>query len=197
LYAKSLVKPVKLPAKTGTIPKLELQALAIAVKVTTFVRDQITIPNDNITLWSDSKCCIDQLKVINKQDRFVENRLIKIRGNWPVNHVSTGDNPADLASRGVTPFELQNSGLWKKGPPWLGKPKNWPEIIVQYIPGEENLAESKNDPFQEMSLPVIQPEVITDSSIIDVSRFSSWTRILRATVYVFRFLFRISKQQSL
>jgi hypothetical protein len=158
IFAKSLVKPVKLPIKAGTIPKLELQALAIAVKVSTFVRDQIHIPNDKITLWTDSKCCIDQLKVISKQDRFVDNRLRKIRGNWPVNHVISSENPADIASRGINPMELQNSSLWKHGPKWLGTPDKWPEILVQYNPGEEILVEIKDEATHELSLLPIEEQ---------------------------------------
>lgn len=37
------------------------------------------------------------------------------------------ENPADLASRGVCPSELNSCTLWWNGPHWLSKPEEyWP-----------------------------------------------------------------------
>ena len=42
-------------------------------------------------------------------------------------YVPTGENPADIASRGMSPRQLISSELWWKGPPWLSRPPDfWP-----------------------------------------------------------------------
>jgi hypothetical protein len=46
-------------------------------------------------------------------------------------HVPGKENPADLASRGVSAAELKKSKLWFEGPEWLGKPKEfWPQCRI-------------------------------------------------------------------
>ncbi|XP_070137887.1 uncharacterized protein [Drosophila bipectinata] len=44
-------------------------------------------------------------------------------------HVSTQDNPADCATRGLTPLQLAQDKLWWSGPDWLQEPEDhWPKI---------------------------------------------------------------------
>ena len=56
---------------------------------------------------------------------FVANRILALKEicnseDW--RHVSTDENPADIGSRGCTPYELKENDLWWHGPPWLQKP---------------------------------------------------------------------------
>ena len=61
---------------------------------------------------------------------FVTNRLKEIKSleGTVFRYISTQENPADLATRGKAPSEL-NSSIWWNGPPWLSKPESlcWPE----------------------------------------------------------------------
>ena len=42
-------------------------------------------------------------------------------------HVETADNPADLATSGVSPAELRDFTVWWHGPSWLNCPESqWP-----------------------------------------------------------------------
>lgn len=41
-------------------------------------------------------------------------------GQW--RYVSTLENPADLATRGISPSDLENSQLWWTGSSWLRSP---------------------------------------------------------------------------
>ncbi len=46
-------------------------------------------------------------------------------------HVRTEENPADLASKGVSPSDLIHSTLWWNGPPWLQQPPTeWHHFLV-------------------------------------------------------------------
>lgn len=56
-----------------------------------------------------------------KWQTFVRNRVVTTLGNignkWF--HVKSQENPADLASRGLSLKELRKNNLWWKGPNWL------------------------------------------------------------------------------
>lgn len=54
-----------------------------------------------------------------KRTTYVANRVSEIQGlsnpdSWF--HVKTGDNPADIGSRGILPTNLRLCELWWKGP---------------------------------------------------------------------------------
>ena len=82
--------------------------------------DDLDIPTEKIYAWCDSSVVIGwlnrpppSLKV------FVANRVVEIDNHIPTSqwrHVATDQNPADLASRGILPQELE---IWWQGPKWL------------------------------------------------------------------------------
>jgi hypothetical protein len=122
VFGKGLIRPANLSKASATAPKMELQALAIAVKVTKFVVKELEMNPQKVILWSDSTCTIHRLKSNQEQDRFTMNRIVKIReAGWTVNHVSGIVNPADLASRGLKPSELIHNDLWWVGPELIRK----------------------------------------------------------------------------
>uniref|UniRef100_A0A183BU61 Integrase catalytic domain-containing protein n=1 Tax=Globodera pallida TaxID=36090 RepID=A0A183BU61_GLOPA len=189
IYGKSLVKPIKLSDNDATIPKLELQALTLGVKAVKFLQTQLQFTDDQVILWTDSQCSVERLKEDRKQDRFVTNRLKKIRAaNFQVRHVRTDVNPADLASRGTEPLLLSSSLLWRFGPLWLPKSDRWPESNAIYQPGEE-IKEVEELPVVQMSFAVQAAiEALTYQPSIKVERFSNWNRLRAATAYALRFL---------
>ncbi|KAL0822414.1 hypothetical protein ABMA28_004489 [Loxostege sticticalis] len=77
----------------------------------------------NIHAWTDSSVVLAWLSDHpNKWKTFIANRVSEIltileRKQW--SHVSTKNNPADCASRGMKPSELIDFELWRKGPSWL------------------------------------------------------------------------------
>ena len=59
---------------------------------------------------------------------FVTNRLKEIKSlqGVEIRFVPTEYNPADIATRGMTPQDLSSSTWWN-GPPWLVHPRDkWP-----------------------------------------------------------------------
>lgn len=90
---------------------------------------------DSIFAWIDSTIVLHWLnKEPNVWKVFVGNRVSKIQQLVPSKHwghVSTVDNPADHATRGMTPNELKLCVIWWSGPKWLASPTNkWPAPIV-------------------------------------------------------------------
>ena len=115
LIAKARVAPLK--QDRLTIPKLELMAALLAVRlreVTAKLLDR-DLPT---SYFSDSKVTLGWIQGSPKEV-FVRNRVRNILLNsskeqW--NHIEGEDNPADLATRGMSPRNLQASRLWWHGP---------------------------------------------------------------------------------
>ncbi|XP_077969271.1 uncharacterized protein LOC144423001 [Styela clava] len=107
------------PIKTVSIPRLELTAAALAVKLDLFLRRELDFEEIESMFWTDSTSVL--LSINNTSRRFptfVANRLAKIEEGsnalqW--RYVPTDLNPADDASRGLSVQSLMNE-RWLKGP---------------------------------------------------------------------------------
>ena len=96
--------------KQMTIPRLELSAAGLAVRMNQTLQEEFQLTFDRTTLWTDSTAVLQYTK--NKDKRFytfVANRLAVIHdgselSRW--NYVPTNINPADDVSRGLTMKEL-------------------------------------------------------------------------------------------
>lgn len=70
--------------------------------------------------WSDATIVLHWLNGDpNRLKTFVANRvskILKLTSPKQWRHVGTHDNPADCATRGLSPIELANFSLWWKGP---------------------------------------------------------------------------------
>ncbi len=123
-------KATALPIKHITIPKAELLAALLMVRLLVRTAKLLDVPIASLHAWSDSEIVLHWLsKYIRTLEKFVVNRVDVITETLPPNwrHVKSADNPADLASRGLHAKLLINSSLWWKGPPWLSLPPDqWP-----------------------------------------------------------------------
>jgi len=184
IFAKSLLKPARLSSTEATIPRLELQALVVGVKVLSFIQKELGFETSQATIWTDSSCNIDRLNKYEKYDRFTANRIVQIRGKFLINHIAGKENPADLCSRGIKPLDLQNNYLWWNGPTFLSREKEfWVSPKLKYIPGSEIIKEEKIEAIIER-----EP---SKPSIIRTKRFSNYWRLVRALAYAFKFLSKI------
>ena len=137
------------PIKILCVPRLELCAALLGAQLVQSVRialDDERFPNLKVFAWTDSTITLAWIK--NHPSRwktFVANRVAKIQKSVPAenwNHVPTESNPADCASRGMSPRKLQSHHLWWQGPEWLRMPASaWPQIDIA-LP-EESLKEAK------------------------------------------------------
>ncbi|XP_046844958.1 uncharacterized protein LOC124449217 [Xenia sp. Carnegie-2017] len=124
------------PLKTVTVPRLELTAATLAVKLNKQICDELDLSISQIVFWSDSMIVLRYIKSENKRfQTFVANRLQVIHDASTPNqwrHVPTKLNPADLASRGIslgraTGQDQRDLQFWLNGPDFLWKdPKLWP-----------------------------------------------------------------------
>ncbi|XP_064085400.1 uncharacterized protein LOC135200724 [Macrobrachium nipponense] len=98
---------------------------------------------EKLLIWSDNEAAIQWVRNDNCKMTYVKNRVAEIRevsANYQIFHVSTGENPADLVTRGVEVKDLVSNSLWFKGPSWLPCEGLWPsekdEVVVYEITAE-------------------------------------------------------------
>ena len=120
------------PLKTISIPRLELSAATVSVRVDSMLQKELDIPLESTTFWTDSTAVIRYVENENRRfQTFVANRIAIIRdrsksAQW--RFVDGTLNPADLASRGLTAVKFLKSNVWMNGPDFLWKPRSsWPE----------------------------------------------------------------------
>ena len=106
-----------------TIPKLELCATVLLTKLLITVSKVLNILPQHITAWSDSSIVLAWLDGHTRtSNQYVYNRVHYVLEHtkpqtWK--HVKGTENPADCASRGISPSALLNHPLWWEGPGWL------------------------------------------------------------------------------
>ncbi len=123
------------PKNALTIPRMELLAILIGTRTATFLHEVLDISINRMVLWTDATTILQWLATSEILQPFVQNRISEIRKseNIEIRYLESGDNPADLASRGKPPAALQNLEIWWKGPPWLTVEKLWPSPPVNVL----------------------------------------------------------------
>ncbi len=166
------------PRGRTSIPRLELLAAELSVKLREQVLRAIKVPVDSVVHWSDS---MTVLYWINNDKRrlqlFVHNRVRRIQRGTEAKEwrwTPTEMNPADAPTRGNTATQLKTNYLWTEGPAFLQQGAAFWPASPKLIPTSDVLAEMKKG---EQVL--IAQEGSPHPSVFDWERFSSWNRIHR------------------
>ncbi|UYV61453.1 hypothetical protein LAZ67_1004907 [Cordylochernes scorpioides] len=180
------------PLKTITIPRLELSAALLLAQLNQVILESFPFQPDKTFLWTDSQICIDWIRSdASRWKAFVSNRVSSIQNLTQITdwfHVSSQDNPADCASRGIMPQDLVNHRIWWRCPIWLQ------ENNVRYIPSSPT----------QVNLNIIQEEVgegqvLDQTTLIQnsetmlnlefIERYSTMTKLIRITAWCWRFYY--------
>ena len=116
------------PLKKRSIPRLELMAAVILVRLVAVVRTVVNV--ENITLWTDSATVLSWLHMPASNFKpFVSTRVQEILETVPeapdcFRYVKSSLNPADALTKKASNL---NSSLWHQGPEFLlQSTEHWP-----------------------------------------------------------------------
>lgn len=120
------------PLKQITVPRLELTAAVVVVKVDRMLQEEMQIPLQLSIFWTDSTMV---LKYIDSETAryktFVANRITLIReATKPLQwrYVRTSQNLVDKATRGLKAKSLMQDKDCINGPQFLLQPESeWPQ----------------------------------------------------------------------
>ena len=143
LFAKSRLAPLK----SISIPRLELSAGTISIRLDKMLKREIEIPlSEPSIFWTDSMSVLRYVKNESKRfHTFVANRIAMIRdssspGQWY--HLEGIKNPGDHTSRGLSAEGLLSCDRWLMGPEFLWKSEcQWPTQSL-----DTSIAIQHNDP---------------------------------------------------
>jgi len=187
ILGKSRLAPVKMT----TIPRLELMAAVLAVKIDKMLRSELDYEIQQSVFWTDSTIV---LHYIANQDKrfhtFVANRVSLIHdGSEPSQwkHVPSELNPADDASRGLRMDELLSNGRWFSGPKFIwNKADRWPTLPVVTADTEDlepkKEAKAYTTDIQESTETVVQRLFARHSSWYALKKSVAW--LLRAKAFL-------------
>ena len=172
------------PLRKITIPRLELQAAVLSIRLSERIQREIEIEFSEVHYWTDSEVVLKY--IYNDHKRFtvyVGNRVAEIRekskpDQW--HYCPSEENPSDDASRGLHPADLTSDCRWLVGPPFLRQPKSqWPLTELK-----ENVEEDP-EVLEDLQSNVLLADERRLCTLLE--RYSSWNALKSKIVWLTRF----------
>lgn len=150
VFGKTKVMPIK----TLSVPKAELTAAVMGVRIGKEVIERHPIQLSQNYYWTDSKCVIAQLHTNKKLPPFTSNRVGEIldsttRTQW--SYVPSIDNPADWGTK-IKANAFTDNCPWFVGPGFLMNPNEWPQPTKIDDIGAETILVTQPMQLPEFSL---------------------------------------------
>ncbi|XP_074655650.1 uncharacterized protein LOC141909164 [Tubulanus polymorphus] len=177
------------PLKFTTIPRLELAAATVSIRLDCIMTRELDFDVDKTFYWTDSTSV---LKYIRNEDKrfqvFVANRVGVIRehsepSQW--NFVDGKLNPADDASRGLSIDEMNRDCRWLKGPDFLWKTEeSWPTQPDLGVVESSDVEVKRSSKACASSCKL---DLDNDVLMSYFALFSSWSHLKKSVAWILRF----------
>ncbi|XP_036320427.1 uncharacterized protein LOC118734936 [Rhagoletis pomonella] len=168
------------PTKLMSIPRLELQSAVLGTRLFKLIQESHEFTIERAVFWSDSQTVLQWIHSSQRKYKaFVGHRISEIltstapeQWRW----VPTAQNTADAAMRPLCPPKFDINNRWVKGPDLLKYHEQyWPTLTLK---PEGVLPEE----IKTEAILLVQPR----NSVIDFSRFGSFSKLRRTTAWVMR-----------
>ncbi|XP_072037120.1 uncharacterized protein [Amphiura filiformis] len=187
------------PTKQVSIPRLELTAATVAVRMSNMILREIEMPIDNIYFWTDSTTVLSY--IANERTRyhtFVANRVGEIRENTKVSqwyYVPTKVNPADICSRGQSVKKFVDNTNWISGLEFLKDSETeWPvrDVHLQIEPDDPEV--KKN--MIVHAVQVDKPDEPYETFAQFFGHYSDYHKLKRAVAWLLRLKKLLSQRKT-
>ncbi|KAL7880839.1 hypothetical protein SRHO_G00030930 [Serrasalmus rhombeus] len=182
VMAKARVTPLKAP----TIPRMELTAATVAVKMDRLLKKELELELHTSVFWTDSTTVLKYLRSEGTRFKtFVANRISTILQHSQISqwrYVSSTINPADHVSRGQTVEAFLKNESWLSGPSFLRcTQEQWPKN-----PDPGMLDVDDLEIRRSAQVHVIQSQETENGMNRLMTNYSSWTKLKRAVAWFLR-----------
>ncbi|XP_062701549.1 uncharacterized protein LOC134285208 [Aedes albopictus] len=169
------------PLKFLSIPRSELQAALLGVRLADSIMASLSITISKRHFWTDSKDVLCWLKSDHRRySQFVAFRVSEILESTEINEwrwISTKLNVADEGTKWSRLPDLSSDNRWFRGPDFLWHDEDsWPV----------------SPSFGGSTVEELRPHLLIHTTgaepIIDPHNFSKWSHLLRRTAYLYRFI---------
>ncbi|XP_055527535.1 uncharacterized protein LOC129720125 [Wyeomyia smithii] len=169
------------PLQQTSIPRLELQAAVIGARLRKTIEDGHLVQVKRTNFWSDSSTVISWIKSDTRRYRqyvaFRANEILSLSKTDERRWLGTKINIADESTKWGKGPNCKPDSRWMRGPAFLYQEnKDWPADKFTIA----------NETEEELRPAYVCSHFLA-VSLIDVSRFSKYERLLRSMAYVHRF----------
>ena len=183
------------PLKFITVPRLELQAAVVSIKISQWLLKELDYQDVSEFFWTDSRVVIGYINNETKHfHTFLANRIQQIHDHtspqeWQ--YIESKSNPADCACRGLTAHQLvEDDSRWLTGPNFL-----W-SLGAYQTEVEENLQPLDSDDPEVKRASLVTQRSETHPVHFEISRldrYSDWFRAKRAIAVCLRLKQRLKE----
>ncbi|XP_070519714.1 uncharacterized protein [Cardiocondyla obscurior] len=167
------------PLKTVSLPRLELNAAALLVRLVNKIKLAASFKINRVYLWYDSTVTLAWIRGHSSRwSTYVANRVTEIQETLPDaqwKHVSGNENPANCASRGISLSELAGHPLWWTGPVWLSP---YDELDAKLFHHEIPRTHEEKRPAREIKA-IKNKQTLRQSALFKLNPFFDKDGILR------------------